>query len=345
MRTALAAAAVLVATSALPARALQTDVGASAAQFLQIGAGARALGMGEAYTAVADGPDAAYWNPAGLARMARPEASYARSELPAGIHHDFLAVGAPVELLHGTVAFALTRLTQDSLALVNASNQTQGSFTPHSEVYAFAYGHSFGANDVASTSRDYFREAWNIPRADRPYEDEHEPWTGEIAAGASVKLVNESLGTRSASAYAIDGGGLFRPTDLHELIVAGAIRNIGSKLMFISDREPLPAEIAVSVAYDARTDAWRLLPALEIDAPYAGNIYGKIGLEATREISPGTSGAMRLGYTSVSAADLGILSGVTAGVGLKTGKFTFDLAFQPMGLFGESFRLGVGWKF
>src|SRR6202041_1064947 len=83
---------------AAPARALQTDVGTAAAEFLQIGAGARSLGMGEAYTAVADGPDAVYWNPAGLSRMTRPEATYAITSLPAGIAHDYFAFGAPSEL-------------------------------------------------------------------------------------------------------------------------------------------------------------------------------------------------------------------------------------------------------
>ena len=62
MRIALIAALL---ASAPPARAIQTDVGTAAAQFLQIGAGARSLGMGDAYTAVVEGPDSAYWNPAG----------------------------------------------------------------------------------------------------------------------------------------------------------------------------------------------------------------------------------------------------------------------------------------
>jgi hypothetical protein len=331
--------------AAAPARAIQTDVGTAAAQFLQIGGGARSLGMGEAYTAVAEGPDAVYWNPAGLSRMTRPEATYARTELPAGLHHDFFAVGVPIQFLQGTLAFALTRLSQDPLALVNASNQAQGSFSPHSEVYALAYGHAFDANDIVTTSRDYFRENWNIPRADRPYEDEVEPWTGEIAAGASIKIINENLGTRSASSFAIDGGGLFRPVGMHELILGGAVRNVGTKLNFISESEPLPAELAASVAYELRDDDWRLLPALEVDAPYAGNVYGKVGVEATKRVAEGVSASMRLGYTSVSAADLGVLSGLTAGVGLKVGKFSFDAAFQPMTTLGDAFRIGVGWKF
>jgi hypothetical protein len=331
--------------AAVPARALQTTVGTSAAEFLQIGAGARSLGMGEAYTAVADGPDSAYWNPAGLSLLTRPEAAYSRTELPAGLHHDYLVYARPVQYLRGGVAFSVTRLTQDSLPQVDASNQPQGSFTPHSEAYALSYGHSFGANDLTTTSRDYFRENWNVPHADRPYENEKEPWTGEIAGGATVKVVNESLGTRSASAFALDCGGLFRPTDLRELILGGALRNVGTKLNFISDPEPLPAMIALSAAYEARADDWRLLPALEFDVPYAGNLYGSLGFEATKAISQGTSASARLGYTSVSAADLGFASGITAGVGLKVGKFTFDAAFRPMSVIGETFRLGVGWRF
>lgn len=335
-------------SAAASARAIRTDVGTANAQFLQIGAGARSLGMGGAYTAAAEGPDAAYWNPAGLADMTRPEATYARTELPAGLHHDFLAVAVPSGFQPGTLAIAATRLSQDSIDLVNASNQTQGRFSPHSEVFALAYGFSLaGANDNATTTRDYFRDDWNVPRAkNRPLDvEEWGPPTGGISLGASAKYIHENLGTRSAAAFAADGGGLFRPSDLPELIVAGAFRNIGSKLTFISDPRPLPAELALSVAYDARADDWRFLPALEIDAPYADAVYGRVGFEATKKIRSSERAAMRLGYTSVSAADLGVLSGVTMGAGLKIGKFAFDAAFQPMELLGESFRLSVGWRF
>ena len=40
--------------------------GTTAAQFLKLGAGARAVAMGEAFSAVADDASALYWNPAAL---------------------------------------------------------------------------------------------------------------------------------------------------------------------------------------------------------------------------------------------------------------------------------------
>jgi len=44
-------------------------VGTSAAQFLKIGIGARAMAMGEAYVAIANDASALYWNPAGISQF------------------------------------------------------------------------------------------------------------------------------------------------------------------------------------------------------------------------------------------------------------------------------------
>ena len=50
-----------------------SDAGREAADFLQIGQGARAASLGGAYTALGDGAMASYWNPAGLAGQEHPE--------------------------------------------------------------------------------------------------------------------------------------------------------------------------------------------------------------------------------------------------------------------------------
>lgn len=331
--------------AAAPARALAPLTGTSAAEFLRLGAGARSLGMGEAATAVTEGPDAAYWNPAGLAGLSRPEVLYSRSELPAGVHYDFLALTYPSQYFRGTFAVAVTRLSQEKLAMVDASNQDTGSFAPHSEVYALSYGHQFADNDPLVGARDYFRENWNLPRVDRPYDEEREPWTGEIAAGFTMKSINETLGTRKATAFAVDAGAIYRPSYIHELIIGGALRHFGSRLRFISEAEPVPAEAAASVAYDARVDDWRLLPALEADVPYAGAPYGKLGFEASRAVAPGMSAAARLGWSSRTASELGAVSGLAFGVGLQAGGFRFDAAMAPSSPLGSGLRISAGWKF
>ncbi len=73
MRRALAAGLALL--LAVPARAA----------FLDLGAGARAPGMGDAFTALADDAYAIHYNPAGLAQLERPQFSAAYSKLYLGL--------------------------------------------------------------------------------------------------------------------------------------------------------------------------------------------------------------------------------------------------------------------
>jgi len=49
--------------------AIAADEGSHAAEFLSHGVGARALGMGSAFVAIADDATATYWNPAGLTKV------------------------------------------------------------------------------------------------------------------------------------------------------------------------------------------------------------------------------------------------------------------------------------
>lgn len=55
--------------------------------------------------------------------------------------------------------------------------------------------------------------------------------------------------------------------------------------------------------------------------------------------------ALRAGYKSITASELGALSGLTAGVGLELGSLGLDLAFQPLGALGRVYRLGLTKRF
>src|SRR5438552_4125808 len=65
--------------------------GGQTASFLNYGAGARALGMGGAFYAVADDATAAYWNPAGLPQVQRKELTMMNATLFADTQLQFLS--------------------------------------------------------------------------------------------------------------------------------------------------------------------------------------------------------------------------------------------------------------
>jgi long-subunit fatty acid transport protein len=81
--------------------------GTSSGTFLKIGVGARAVGLGEAFVAVANDPSAIFWNPAGLASMQRQELSLNHVSWPADVNYEHLAFVLPVRRLGGSLAFQL----------------------------------------------------------------------------------------------------------------------------------------------------------------------------------------------------------------------------------------------
>lgn len=347
MRRLALAVALLLARAVPVLAAFQSDAGVNGAQFLKIGAGARALGMGEAMAASAEGPEAMYWNPAGLAGARGIELSYARAELPAEVHHDYAALALPARWAGGAFGFAFTRMSQGAIEQVDNLGVKRGSFAPHSEAFSFGYARAFTEEDALTKDRGYFRDSWNLPGAARRFDDEEdrEPWTGSFRAGAAVKIVSETLGARSAATASLDGGVVYRPSARPALALAWAVRNAGGRLRFIRDSEPLPLEAALAAAHDWELERGRAVAALEAVAPIHGRPYGKLGGEWERTVSRGVRAIFRAGFQGRSAPDLGPLSALTVGAGCRVNRFSFDLAFQPLGALGEAFRLGLGWKF
>lgn len=105
-------------------------VGASAAQaadkfaaeFLKVGVGARALGMGGAFTALADDASAIYWNPAGPALLVEPDLQLTHAEMFGGIvTHDVLSGVLPIGRDGGRSSVGLTviRLGVDDIKVTS----------------------------------------------------------------------------------------------------------------------------------------------------------------------------------------------------------------------------------
>ncbi|HAH05930.1 MAG TPA: hypothetical protein DCM05_05260 [Elusimicrobia bacterium] len=306
-------AALLLATCCLPLRAaaFTSNPAGSTAQFLRLGVGARALGMGEAFGPVAEGAEALYWNPAGLARTDAPDAAYSHMELLRFFHHDHLAYAHPVPALRGTLGASMTLFYQDSLDLVSNTNQNLGQYSVHSEAYSLGYAH---------------------------------PFEGGACAGLAMKYVQETIYNRRAGGFAFDGGAVFRSRE-RPLALSAVFRNLGPSRRFINVDEDLPSELSFGAAYDWKGEDRRLLSALEAAFPYYGAPYAKLGFELPLPVGETARAAFRLGFKTLSATDLGALTGLTFGLGLGRGGGSFDFAFQPMAELGEVYRFSLGWKF
>nr|MBP7652290.1 hypothetical protein [Candidatus Dependentiae bacterium] len=62
--------------------------GTKTSEFLNLGVGARALGMSSAYTAADEDVYSAYWNPAGLASLQSSQIAFMHNSLPERISQD-----------------------------------------------------------------------------------------------------------------------------------------------------------------------------------------------------------------------------------------------------------------
>jgi len=134
----LVAALALLIAAAAPARAQlslgEQRAGTTSAQFLKIGVGARAVGLGESFVAVANDPSAVYWNPAGLASLQRQELAISHVGWPGDINYEHVTWVLPSRRFGGSFALQFGLLSTEL-------HET-------SELQPFGTGRSFFYNDM-----------------------------------------------------------------------------------------------------------------------------------------------------------------------------------------------------
>lgn len=178
-------------------------VGTAALQFLKLGVDARAIGMGEAYTAVTDDVSSVYWNPAGLAPAFENQVLVSHTNWPAGIMHEFVAGtytnGVQTFAAYGSV------LHMDKMDITD-----EETFGPTGEQFTnsdLAFGLNFA-----------------------------QQFTNKFSAGVGVKYLRENLYTFSVNSYAFDIGSMYN-TGFKNIKIGMALRNFGPDVRYRVDND------------------------------------------------------------------------------------------------------------
>jgi hypothetical protein len=180
-------------------------LGTSGAQFLKIGVG-RGAAMGEAFVAIADDASATFWNPSGLGTITQREITFQHNEWIADVRHEYLSVVLPLSNF-GTMGISLTALTMGKMEILTVDD-------PNTSIREdTGTGQYFNASDFAL--------AFSFGRM----------FTDRLAAGLSVKAVQEMIWDMSASGIAADFG-IHYNTGFKGLRIAAAISNFGSDISF-----------------------------------------------------------------------------------------------------------------
>ncbi len=176
-------------------------VGVRAAEFLTIPVGARGIGMGSAYTAVADDITAMWWNPAGLGFLDKKEMMLNVVDYTMDLTYSYAAFASPVadgNLVLGGF-FGYLDVPDIEITTVNNPEGTGNFYN--------AYDFQMGAS-MAYTLSDRF------------------------IAGLSAKYVHQDvMGNIGGSAFAIDAGAIYH-SELagREIKFAFAIQNLGTNI-------------------------------------------------------------------------------------------------------------------
>ncbi|MBI5202532.1 MAG: PorV/PorQ family protein [Elusimicrobia bacterium] len=310
-----AAALAALLACASPAWAGKSDAGTTGAQFLKIAPGARPAAMGEAFSAVADDAHAVYYDPAGLARLSRPEATGMHDSHFQGIRYEFAAFALPLAdrkdpfvkpTSRGALAFAIYNLSISGLERRGVNETDAPTDTFGASDFAYSLGYGIGLSSRASV-------------------------------GAAFKLIDQNLDNAKGSAAALDLGGLWTGNKLR--LAAGA-RNLGSSVKFRGSSDPLPRTLYAGAAW--AFDERRLV-SLDVRAPRDGALELSGGAEYCRPFDSVT-GCLRGGLNTATMEAAG-LGGLSLGGGVGMGTLRFDLAWVPYGDLGSTFRYSLRVRF
>jgi len=315
-----------------------SGVGTSAATFLEIGVGARAMSMGGAYVALANDASALYWNPAGTAFVSGMQVELSHSKWLAGTQYNFVGLVAPVPAIRSSFGISFISLDYGD-SPVRTVERPEGT------------GERYGARDMA-VGLTY---AMAI--------------TDRFAFGLTGKYISQRIWSETGSALALDAG-VFYNTMLKGLRIGAAVSNFGSEITLAGrhlttivdpdltvqnfDRVPvnykvgtypLPLLFRVGISYERQLGAFGDVT-VAADVNHPSNSTESINLGA--EYGFANMFYLRAGYENLYERDQ--INGLTFGGGVEYFRrgmmgIRVDYSWSDWGILENAQRFSLGLTF
>lgn len=218
--------------------------------------GARTMGLGGAFGAIADDVHAIRYNPAGLVQISQNEFSFTHVSSFIDIYYESLMLGIPLKNGKSAIGFDIDYLNYGNIEKRNEHNENEGNYSANESVFTFCF----------STK---VRE--------------------QLMFGSNIKMWNGKIESEKANAFAADFGALFI---LNEFLNFGfSVQNMGSKIKYIETEEDMPLNVRLSTKY---TPSMSYPPIISLDFNIPkGN---KLSLNAGLELWVNEAIAVRVGY-------------------------------------------------
>lgn len=307
MRAWAAAALVLAALPAAAGMFSESARGTTAAEFLNLGAGARAAAMGGAAVAAVDDANAVYWNPAAMTRL---------------------------EHYSGTLMHLVT---------LNSGGYEYGSYVQNEgRLGAFGFGlQYFSPGRIVRTD-----EAGTLQETLRPY-DMAFSWSyaheiDGFSFGATAKIIDSKI-VNSASAGALDLGALTPAFLDGDLRFGFAATNLGNDAMvFDQSGDMLPMTLRAGAAW---TPVPGLALAADAVAPKSDRPRLVLGGEYRLRRRGPWDLLARAGLDTQTLGGIDGVTALSVGFGIARGGGSVDYAFAPYGGLGQVHRVSVSYGF
>jgi len=286
----------------------------SSEAFLKIGAGAKASALGNAYTAAAEGPDAVYWNPAGIAGTDKTVVTLTHTMLYNEASHDFAAFSAKAP--GGNIGAAITWLSYGDLNGRDINGLASGGFSAGDMALSLAYALNLGA---------------------------------DLKAGLAGKYLHSKIGGDTGDGFAVDAGVKWS-APINGLKAGLAMQNLGPEFRFSGDKKPLPIAWAAGFEYSGLERFRFSLDGKVRPEDGDDELCFGAGYQAAKALTlrAGYNGkaakaGKQSGATGLKALDN--LRGISAGFGASFGGFEVDYSFTPYGELGNAQRITLSAEF